>query len=414
MSYTSSGGSSAYLKITRAPVRFATAALVALMVVSGSAASQTRGGEVHIGVILPLTGSTAQNGNNALKGTELAAELINKAGGIKSMGGAKIKLDIADATSDPAQAANVATQFLSKGSPPVAILGAYASGLTLTVAQVTERKKIPLLTTSFSDQLVSKGYKYLFQIPPKASVIGSAQMLYASQIAQANGKPIKNAAIVYADNAYGESQNKGLVSQAKTLGINVTIDEAYSPTITDATPVARKVLASKPDVIFSIAYVTDGVLLVRSLKSQGNTAPIVGGTGGYVTADFGSAIGNDANGVLTIDTSDPDVYGAFATEYQKKYGAFPAQEAHDQAAGLYAVVQALEQKPTTDPTVLNETLHSGTFDLAAAGTMPGGKLKWDEAGANSIGKPLMVQWQEGKLVGVWPSELTSHKPIWGH
>jgi branched-chain amino acid transport system substrate-binding protein len=239
-------------------------------------------------------------------------------------------------------------------------------------------------------------------------------MLYASQIAQANGKPIKNAAIVYADNAYGESQNKGLVSQAKTLGINVTIDEAYSPTITDATPVARKVLASKPDVIFSIAYVTDGVLLVRSLKSQGNTAPIVGGTGGYVTADFGSAIGNDANGVLTIDTSDPDVYGAFATEYQKKYGAFPAQEAHDQAAGLYAVVQALEQKPTTDPTVLNETLHSGTFDLAAAGTMPGGKLKWDEAGANSIGKPLMVQWQEGKLVGVWPSELTSHKPIWGH
>jgi hypothetical protein len=46
--------------------------------------------------------------------------------------------------------------------------------------------------------------------------------------------------------------------------------------------------------------------------------------------------------------------------------------------------------------------------------MPGGKLKWDEAGANSIGKPLMVQWQEGKLVGVWPSELTSHKPIWGH
>lgn len=369
--------------------------------------------EVHIGVILPLTGATAQNGNNALKGTELAAELINAAGGIKSMGGAKVVLDVADATSDPAQAATVATQFLSKGTPPVAILGAFASGLTLTVAQVTERAKIPLVTTSFSDDLTAKGYQYMFQVAPKASALGKAQMLYASQIAESAGKPIKNAAIVFADNEYGESQSAGLLEQAKSLGINIVLSEGYPPDTTDMGPVVRKILAANPDAIFSIAYVTDGVLLVRALKAQGSTIPFVGGTGGYVTPDFGKSLGADVDGVLTVDVADPGAYGDFAAEYQKKYDEYPASEAHSTAACLYAVVNALETHPTTSSEDLGATLHSETFDLGVAGTMPGGKIQFDETGANTVIKPLMLQWQDQQMVGVWPKELTTHAPQWG-
>lgn len=369
--------------------------------------------EVHIGVVLPLTGATAQNGNNALKGTELAAELINASGGIKSMGGAKVVLDVADATSDPAQAATVATQFLSKGTPPVAILGAFASGLTLTVAQVTERAKIPLITTSFSDDLTSKGYQYMFQVAPKASALGKAQMLYASQIAESKGSPIKKAAIVFADNEYGESQSAGLVEQAKSLGIDIVLNEGYPPDATDMGPVVRKILAAKPDAIFSIAYVTDGVLLVRALKAQGSKIPFVGGTGGYVTPDFGKSLGADVDGVLTVDIADPGEYGDFAAAYQKKYGEFPASEAHSTAACLYAVVQALEMHPTTSPQELGATLHSETFDLGVAGTMPGGKIQFDATGANTVIKPLMLQWQDQQMVGVWPKELTTHTPNWG-
>jgi len=243
-----------------------------------SSANATKATEVRLGVILPLTGSTAQNGNNSRQGIELAADLINKAGGIKSMNGAKIKLDIADATSDPAKAASAATDFVSKGEPPLAIVGAYASGLTVTVAQVTERRQVPLLTTAFSDELTTKGYKYLFQLPAKASAVGGAQMAYAIDIAKAAGKDIKRAVIVYANNAYGESQAKGLQAQAQQSGVEVALFESYSPTISDAGPVAEKVLAAKPDAIFSVAYVTDGVLLSRALRSRGSTVPVVGGS----------------------------------------------------------------------------------------------------------------------------------------
>ncbi len=367
---------------------------------------------MRLGVILPLTGATAQNGNNSRKGIELAAELINQAGGIKSMGGAKIKLDIVDSTSDATEAANKATQFLSQGTPPLAIIGAYASGLTLTVVQVTERQRVPLLTTSFSDDLTSKGYKYLFQLPAKASVVGQAQMQYAADIAKAAGTELKRVAIVYANNAYGESQAKGLADQASSMKLDIVLNESYSPTITDAGPVAQKILAAKPDAIFSVAYVTDGVLLMRALRAAGSNTPVIGGVGGYITQDFKNALGDQLNGVLSIDTSDPDKYGDFGKAYEAKYKELTPQEAHDNAAAVYAIAQALENKPTTDREVLAEELRSGTFDLGAAGSMPGGKVKFDATGANTYAKPLMVQWQNGQLVGVWPAGITSHKPIW--
>jgi len=376
---------------------------------SGNATNAT---EVRLGVILPLTGSTAQNGNNSRQGIELAADLINKAGGIKSMNGARIKLDIADATSDPAKAASAATDFVSKGEPPLAIVGAYASGLTVTVAQVTERRQVPLLTTAFSDELTTKGYTYLFQLPAKASAVGGAQMAYAIDIAKAAGKDIKRAVIVYANNAYGESQAKGLQAQAQQSGVEVALFESYSPTISDAGPVAEKVLAAKPDAIFSVAYVTDGVLLSRALRSRGSTVPVVGGVGGYITPDFKKSLGDQVNGVLSIDTSDPDKYGDIGKAYEQKYGEPMPQEAHDNAAAVYVFAQALEKKPTTDSKELAKSLGSEVFDAGAAGSMPGGKVKFDATGANAFAKPLMVQWQQGQLVGVWPPNITANKPVW--
>ncbi len=394
----------------------AAAATATLLAACGGNGSSSANGqdakEVTLGVILPLTGSTAQNGNNSRQGIELAVELINKAGGIKSMKGAKIKLDIADASSDPAEAASAATKFVSKGQPPLAIIGAYASGLTITVAQVTERRKVPLLTTAFSDELTKQGYQYLFQMPAKASAVGAAQMQYAVDIADQAGQKIKRAAIVYANNAYGESQAKGLQSQAQKLGLDIVLFEPYAPTLSDAGPVAQKVLAATPDAIFSVAYVTDGILLTRALSARGNKIPVIGGVGGYITPDFKKALGESVNGILSVDTSDPDKYGAIAKAYMDKYGELMPQEAHDNAAAVYVFAQALEMKPTTDSATLVKTLHSETFDQGAAGSMPGGKVKFDESGANTFAKPLMVQWQDGNLVGVWPADITANKPIW--
>jgi branched-chain amino acid transport system substrate-binding protein len=137
-----------------------------------------------------------------------------------------------------------------------------------------------------------------------------------------------------------------------------------------------------------------------------------GGTGGYVTPDFVKALGTAVNGVFSITTSNPDDYGAIGEAYQKKYGVFMPQEAHDNAAAVFVIAQALEEHPTTDPVALANIIHHGKFTLGAAASMPGGVVEFNESGVNIHAEPMMVQWQNSKLVGVWPEKLVKGKPQW--
>lgn len=400
----------------RTGVSFALAASLSLALAAcgeeGADQDPTEVDEVHIGVILPLSGATAQNGENSQRGLQLARDLINEAGGIESMGGAEIVLDIVDATSEPAAAANAASEMVSRDGAPLAIVGAYASGLSITVARETERAGIPLLTTSFSDELTQEGYEFLFQLPAQATAIGEAQMEYAVDIAEDAGEPIQSAAIIYANNAYGETQAQGLRSMADELGVDVSLFEGYDPAITDATPVAQQAINAGADAIFSIAYVSDGILVARALQSLGNDVPVIGGVGGYITPDFLAGLGEEGvEGYFSVNTSALASYGEIGEAYEEQHGTFMPQEAHDNAAGLYVIAEALEQNPTLDSEELAATLHEGTFSMGAAGSMPGDEVSFDETGANEVAVPLMVQWQDGELIGVWPEDVADAEPV---
>ncbi len=376
----------------------------------GEAAGEVE--EVNIGVVMPLTGANAQFGQNSLRGIELAAQMINEDGGIKSMNGVKIKLNVADSTSDPTRAASAIQQFLSSEGKPVAVVGAYASSLTKTVSQVTERAQVPLLTTSFSDELTAQDYKYIFRVSPKATDVGAAQLEYAVEMAQAAGSDPRRVAIAFTNDEYGTSQAEGLRSAAEQMGLEVALFEPYESNITNATPLARKITGANADILFPVSYLADGIQIMRALEAGGSDLPVVGGVGGFITPDFQDALGDSVNGIFSVMTSAPDKYGVIGEMYEKKHGTFMPQEAHDNAAALSVIAQALEANPTTDPTKLADTLHSEDFDEGVAAQMPGGHVKFDEAGNNVVIEPLMVQWQEGNLVSVWPQEQAESEPKW--
>lgn len=394
------------------------AMVIGMVVGAGLAGCATPGAaaadEVRVGVILPLSGQTAESGQNSRRGIELAADLINANGGVQTPDGRKrIRLDIKDSTSEPGRAAAAAIQFLSRGEPPVALIGAYASSLTATVAQAAERRQVPLLTTSFSDELVTSGFDYIFQVAPKASEVGAAQLDYTLDIAEEEGEPIEDIGIVFANNAYGASQAEGLRDRAGELGLRVALYEPYPPETANLTPVARKVTAAEPDVIMAVSYVTDGVLLVRALKSLGSDVPVVGGVGGFITPDFERNLGRGVEGILSVNTSSPDAYGDIGERYRQRYGEFMPQEAHDNAACLYIVTEALSEHYTEDPERFAQALRtSGPYQLGAAGSMPGGRVEFAENGANSVIEPLMTQWQDGELTSVWPPDFASSRPRW--
>src|SRR6476661_10209308 len=194
----------------------ATAALIVAPFVNRSGFAQSAA--VNIGVIQPLSGANAQFGINCRDGIEFAADAINAAGGIKALGGAKINLVVSDATSNPTTAATVAQRLIAENEL-TAILGAFASSLTLAISEVTARADIPFLTTAFADEITGRGLESVFQVSATATVIGRAQVNYTLAIAEAAGGKIDKIAIMYEDTAYGVAQSRGLRRAATNANI---------------------------------------------------------------------------------------------------------------------------------------------------------------------------------------------------
>ncbi|MBM3302723.1 MAG: ABC transporter substrate-binding protein [Deltaproteobacteria bacterium] len=114
--------------------------------------------EIKIGVLYPLTGGAAAEGKELRDGAELAAEIANnakpaldmmmaKAAGIKSLGGAKLKLIIQDHQGNPQLAADLAKKLI-QDDKVVGLMGCYHSAVTKTVAAVAERFGVPLINES--------------------------------------------------------------------------------------------------------------------------------------------------------------------------------------------------------------------------------------------------------------------------
>ncbi len=119
--------------------------------------------EVKVGLLVPISGLYARPGTVMREGAEMAVDHINAQGGIKALGGAKLKLVVIDCGDTTEKAKNAAQRMVAQETDLVAATGAYLSSFTLAVTEVTERAKLPVLTLSYSDLITDRGFKYVFQ-----------------------------------------------------------------------------------------------------------------------------------------------------------------------------------------------------------------------------------------------------------
>src|SRR5262249_11079255 len=110
---------------------------------------------INIGVVVPLSGANAQFGVNSRNGIDLVADEINAAGGIQALGRAKIHRGVSDSTSNPSTASTIARRLITENEV-TAILGAFASSLTLAISEVTAQADIPFLTMAFADEITGR------------------------------------------------------------------------------------------------------------------------------------------------------------------------------------------------------------------------------------------------------------------
>ena len=199
------------------------------MLVPGSASAQPK--EVEMALIAPLSGPWARQGFLERAGAEMAVDDVNKAGGIKALGGATIKLVVADAGDTPEKAKDAAQRLVSQYPDLVAGEGAWLSSFTLAVTEVTERAHLPWLTLSYSDQITNRGFHYVFQssLPGNEQAEQALPSVVASPTKATGAKP-KTVAIIQDNTAAPMSFVKPMLAGGLAKeGIKLVAHETFTP-----------------------------------------------------------------------------------------------------------------------------------------------------------------------------------------
>ena len=216
--------------------------------------SHAQAKEVKVAIAVPLSGAWARNGELHLKGAQSGIDDINAAGGIKALGGAKMKLIVVDSGDSTEKAKNAAQRLLSQEPDLVGGTGAFVSSFTLAITEITERAEVPWLTLSYSDQITARGYKYVFQTSPVASKQSLDALPAMMEIARLSGgsKP-KTIGIVMDNTASPMAFTKPMrEGEFAKLGLKLVVDEVFTPPLADATSMIQKVRNARPDMLLML------------------------------------------------------------------------------------------------------------------------------------------------------------------
>ncbi|AZU64460.1 ABC transporter substrate-binding protein [Neobacillus mesonae] len=384
--------------------------LLGLAGCNGKEASSKNGDvkEVVVGVLYPTSGSLARLGGAALKAVELAAEDINEAGGIKSLGGAKVKLEIVDPGEKP-ETAKSATERVIQNKKVSAITGDYNSSLSLVTSEVAERAKVPFVTASVSDTLTSRGMKYIFQVSPKGSMFGESQVKFAKEyIVDKLGKKPK-VAIVFEETSYGTSTSEGLKKTAEKMGLDVALYEPYSANFADASPLVNKIKSSGAEILFPVSYLQDAILIQKTIKKFDVDIITVGGGAGYLMPEFIGELGEAGEGVLSVASWNMDVNKNGVKDINKRYkeknGEFITEHSGEAYSAMWTIAHAIEKAASADPEKIKEALATLKLEEGTPGNiMPGGDIEFDKTGWNKNVHPVIIQWQNGIPATIYPAE----------
>ena len=376
---------------------------------------------VKVAVIVPLSGPWARTGTLIKMGAEMAVDEINQMGGIKALGGAKLQLVSADAGDTAEKAKNAAQRLIAQEPDVVGGTGAWLSTFTLAVTEVTERAQVPWLTLSYADSITDRGFKYVFQTSPTAGKQSTEAMPAILDLAKAaTGKAPQTAGIIGDNTASPVSFLKPMREGGlQKLGVKVVMDETYTPPLSDATPLVQKVRSSKPDLLlFITSNVPDLKLSLDKLNEfhLGKGAiPLIGNGAHMGAPEVLKNVSPDLlEGVMFI-VADWGLKGqeSIIEQFKKRTGEpWITQDSITGYGDMWILKEALERAKVADKVKVAEEIRKMDLkDGPAALAFPGG-VRFDEKGRR-VGAPLViVQWQNGVPLSVYPTDRALAKAKW--
>ncbi|WP_429039766.1 ABC transporter substrate-binding protein [Bradyrhizobium elkanii] len=374
---------------------------------SGALAADT----LKIGVIAE---AQAIAGASIPQAAQLAADEINAKGGID---GRKIEIVSYDNHSSSADSVRAFQRAVNEDKVNV-VISSYISEVVLALEPWASRLKTPFVTPGAASNEISKSvhadyeknkytfHGYLTSAALALSVCDAAKELLVDQ------KHMKTAVIMSEDAAWTKPLDVGYEECLPKIGLKVVDHIRFSPDTTDFTPIFNKVEGSKPDVIITgISHV--GVQPTVQWKNQQVPIPMFGISSQATNETFGKDTNDAAEGVLYQGVSGPNVAVTpksvpFAEGFKKRYGNYPSYAGYTAYDEVYYIADAMKRAGSVEADKMVDALEKTDWEGTIGRVQFYGK---DDPFTHSIkyGKGLitglMLQWQGGKQVAVWPKEV---------
>jgi branched-chain amino acid transport system substrate-binding protein len=373
--------------------------------------------DVKIALVAPLSGRWARQGQLKKMGAEMAIEEINGAGGIKALGGAKLVLREADAGDSVEKAVSAVQRAIGREKISAGI-GAWLSSFTLGVTEVAERMQVPWFTLSYADSITERGFKYTFQTSPVSSVQAEQALDLILDLAKRNNQTLKKAAIVGDNTAATVFFFKPLREKLlKAKGIDIVVDEIWTPPLADATAIVQKVRSTQPDIVFyGATNFPDSIQVLQKVKEFNVKVPIMGVGAWLVTPEYVTTVGKELlENIMTVVAAHPlKGQDELVERFKKRTGEpFMTQDPLMSYAHVWIIKEAAEAAKSADPKAIREAI--AKLDLKtgpAAAALAPGRIRYDERGRRIGAIPIVVQWQKGEPFAVVPGDYATRKPVW--
>ena len=264
------------MKNTRLNLISTAAALLATAFLAGCGDSGSKpgsgGGEaITIGEYASLSGKEAAFGQSSHRGTLIAIDELNAAGGLL---GKKINFIFEDNRSTPGESATIAKKLITRDHV-VAVLGEVASGRSLEAGPICQANKIPMISPSSTNPKVTETGDYIFRVCFTDPFQGKLLAEFAKRSLKA-----KNVAVFSDVSApYSMGLSQFFKEPFAANGGTIVSEQKYTGGDKDFKAQLTAIKAANPDAIFVPGYYTEAGLIVSQARQLGITVPLFGGDG---------------------------------------------------------------------------------------------------------------------------------------
>lgn len=376
---------------------------------------------IKIGVIQPRSGALAVSGEDSYWGSQIAFDLINEAGGINGKMIEVISADVPDQTA----AQNEVNRLIQNEGVKV-ITGIYGSAMAEVAGNVSNRNDVLYWESiSVTDRLTSKGYEGVFRIQIDGSGFGWQAADIAAHFSKELDMNVEDmkVAIICVNNDFGQSVANGVEAFAEATGMQIVLNELYSSTSTDTSPLVLQMKDANPDVVIATSYINDGIDLTKQSKILDFNPKLYIGIGsGYGLPAYAEALGEDANGMIDVDPSQTPVYNSldpelaeavkeFEVRFEKERGYQPPVVGYLTFQAAWVLAKEVIEKAggVDDYQAMIDAANS--IDMLVGSLPTGSGVRFDENGQNERAVLVAMQWQDGVLETIYPESMASAEPI---